>query len=329
MPGAKYHAALFRGHHRMTPSRTRNYAASVRQRLLNYARSSGQDFIFVVRTFAMERLLFRLSRSPYVDIFVLKGALLFKLWTGDLYRQTRDIDVLAFKSQTTGSLKAIFKDISQIQFDDDGLIYLSDTVYVNEIREEQQYGGFRVTLTAMLGAAKIHLQVDCAFGDAITPDPVVRDFPTLLDLPAPQILTYPKETAVAEKFEAIVRLGVANSRMKDFYDLWALANDFPFSGQIIVSAIQNTFKRRKTALPIGTPVAFQASFSQNSLKQTQWQAFIRKTRFVKVEKNFEKTIDFVRSFLLPPIDYLAKSKSFEMIWPAGGPWSDSMPPRIT
>jgi len=313
----------------MTPSRTRNCAASVRQRLLNYARSSGQDFIFVLRTFAMERLLFRLSRSPYVDIFVLKGALLFKLWTGDLYRQTRDIDVLAFKSQTTGSLKAIFKDISQIHFDDDGLIYLSDTVNVNEIREEQQYGGFRVTLTAMLGAAKIHLRVDCAFGDAITPDPVVRDFPTLLDLPAPQILTYPKETAVAEKFEAIVRLGVANSRMKDFYDLWALANDFPFSGQIIASAIQNTSKRRKTALPIGTPVAFQASFSQNSLKQTQWQAFIRKTRFVKVEKNFEKTIDFVRSFLLPPIDYLAKSKSFEMIWPAGGPWSDSMPPRIT
>lgn len=329
MPGAKYHAALYRGYHRMTPSKSRNYAASVRQRLLNYARSSGQDFIFVLRTFAMERLLFRLSLSPYVDTFVLKGALLFKLWTGDLYRQTRDIDVLAFKSQTIGSLKAIFQEISQIQFDDDGLTYLSDTVNVNEIREEQQYGGFRVTLTAMLGAAKIHLQVDCGFGDAITPDPVVCDFPTLLDLPAPQIRTYPKETVVAEKFEAIVRLGVANSRMKDFYDLWALARDFPFSGQIMVSAIQNTFKRRQIALPIGTPAAFQASFSQNPLKQTQWQAFIRKTRFIKVEKDFGKTIDFVRSFLLPPIDHLAKSKSFEMIWPAGGPWSDSMPPRIT
>ena len=306
----------------MSPSRTKNYSASVRQRLFNYARSSGQDFIFVLRTFAMERLLFRLSRSPYVENFVLKGALLFKLWTGDFYRQTRDIDVLAFKSLTIGSLKAIFKDISQIQFVDDGLTYLSDTVNVNEIREEQQYGGFRVTLTAMLGAAKIHLQVDCGFGDAITPDPVVRDFPTLLDLPAPRLRTYPKETVVAEKLEAIVRLGIANSRMKDFYDLWALARDFSFSGQIIASAIQNTFKRRKTPLPPGTPEAFKASFIQNPLKQTQWQAFVRKTRFVKAEKNFGKTIDFVRSFLSLPIDYIAKSKSFEMTWPAGGPWSD-------
>lgn len=306
----------------MRPSRTKNYSASVRQRLLNYARSSGQDFIFVLRTFAMERLLFRLSRSPYVDNFVLKGALLFKLWTGDVYRQTRDIDVLVFKSQTIGSLKTIFEDISQIQFVDDGLTYLSDTVNVNEIREEQQYGGFRVTLTAVLGAAKIHLQVDCGFGDAITPDPVVSDFPTLLDLPAPQLRMYPKETVVAEKLEAIVRFGMANSRMKDFYDLWALARNFSFSGQIIASAIQNTFKSRKTPLPIGTPEGFQTSFIQNPLKQTQWQAFVRKTRFVYVEKNFGKTIDFVRSFLSPPIEYITKSKSFEMTWPAGGPWSD-------
>jgi len=322
MPGTKYHAALYGGYRRMSPSRTKNYSASVRQRLLNYARSSGQDFLFVLRTFAMERLLFRLSRSPYADNFVLKGALLFKLWTGDFYRQTRDIDVLAFKLQTIDSLKVIFQDICQISFIDDGLTYLSDTVNVNEIREDQRYGGFRVTLTAMLGAAKIHLQVDCGFGDAITPDPVACAFPTLLDLPAPQVRTYPKETVVAEKSEAIVRLGMANSRMKDFYDLWALARDFPFSGQIIASAIQNTFKRRKTPLPPGTPEAFQASFIQNPLKQTQWQAFVQKTRFVKVEKNFGKTIDFVRSFLSPPIDYVAKSKSFEMTWPAGGPWSD-------
>jgi hypothetical protein len=164
----------------MSPSKTKNYAASVRQRLLNYARSGGQDFIFVLRTFAMERLLFRLSRSPYVDNFVLKGAMLFKLWTGDFYRQTRDIDMLAFKSETIDSLKAVFQEISQISFADDRLTYFSETVNVNEIREEQQYGGLRVTLTAMLGSAKIHLQVDCGFGDMITPDPVVDDFPTLL-----------------------------------------------------------------------------------------------------------------------------------------------------
>ena len=304
----------------MSPSKNKNYAASVRQRLLNYARSSDQDFMFVLRAFAMERLLYRLSRSPYVDNFVLKGAMLFKLWTGDFYRQTHDIDVLAFKSESIGSLKAVFQEISQISFADDGLTYLSDTVNVNEIREEQQYGGLRVTLTAMLGSAKIKLQVDCGFGDAITPDPIVKDFPTLLDFPEPRLLTYPKETAVAEKFEAIVRLGLANSRMKDFYDIWVLASDFPFSGQTITSAILNTFNRRKTPLPTGTPEAFKTSFIQNPLKQTQWQAFVRKTSFVKVEKDFGTTIDFVRSFLLPPIDSILKTKSFEMTWSAGGPW---------
>ncbi len=306
----------------MSPSKTKNYAASVHQRLLNYARSRGQDFIFVLRMFAMERLLYRLSRSSYVDNFVLKGAMLFKLWTEDFYRQTRDIDVLASKSHTIDSLKAVFQDISQIPFIDDGLIYLSDTVNVNEIREEQQYGGLRVTLTTMLGAAKINLQVDCGFGDVITPDPVVIEFPTLLDLPAPQLRTYPKETVIAEKFEAIVRLGMANSRMKDFYDLWVLACDFPFSGAVLILAIQNTFDRRRTPLPTAPPEAFQASFIQNPLKQSQWQAFVRKNRFVKVEKDFEKTIDLVRSFLWPTVNSIAKTKSFDMTWPAGGTWLD-------
>jgi hypothetical protein len=275
----------------------------------------------------MERLLYRLSRSPYADNFVLKGALLFKLWTGDFYRQTRDIDVLAFKAETIDSLTAVFQQISQISFADDGLIYLSDTVNVNEIREEQQYGGLRLTLTAMLGSAKIKLQVDCGFGDVITPDPIVTDFPTLLDFPAPRLSTYPKETVVAEKFEAITRLGLANSRMKDFYDIWVLASDFPFSGQTIASAILNTFNRRKTPLPTGIPEAFQPSFIQNPLKQTQWQAFVRKSRFVKVEKDFGKTIELVSLFLLPPIESILKTKSFKRNWSAGGPWLDKIQSR--
>ena len=172
----------------------------------------------------------------------------------------------------------------------------------------------------MLGAAKIHLQVDCGFGDAVTPDPVVRDFPTLLDFPAPQLRTYPKETVVAEKFEAIVSLGMANSRMKDFYDLWVLACDFSFSGAVLAMAIENTFNRRRTHFPIGSPEAFKATFIQNPMKQTQWQAFVRKTRFVKVDKDFGKTIDLLRIFLLPPLESIQKSKSFKMTWPPNGPW---------
>ena len=320
MSSPKYHAALYGGYRRMSLSKTKNHAASVRQRLLNHARSRGQDFIFVLRTFAMERLLFRLSRSPYVDNFVLKGALLFKLWTGDFYRQTRDIDILAFKSQSIASLRTIFQNLCQISFIDDGLTYLPDTVNVQEIREDQQYGGYRVTLTAILGKAKIHLQVDCGFGDAITPEASVHDFPTLLDFPAPKLGMYPKETVVAEKFEAIVKLGEANSRMKDFYDLWALGCDFSFSGAIFAMAIENTFNRRRTHFPTGTPEAFKATFIQNPVKQAQWQAFMRKTRFVKVEKDFGKTIDLLKVFLLPPLESIQKSKSFNMTWSPNGPW---------
>ena len=311
----------------MSPSKTRNYTASVRQRLLDYARSSGQDYNFVLQAFAIERLLFRLSQSPYADNFVLKGALLFKLWTGELHRQTRDIDMLALQSETIPSLETAFQRISQISFDEDGLEYLSDTVSVREIIEQQQYGGYRVTLTAMLGAAKIHLQVDCGFDDAITPEPVIGKFPTLLDLPSPRLRIYPKETVVSEKFEATVRLGLANSRMKDFYELWVLANNFSFSGPIVASAIRNTFSRRKTILPSNTPVAFRAPFMQNTLKQSQWQAFVRKTGIDPIAHDLGKIIELVRSFLWPPTDAIVKSKHFEMLWPAGGPWLDSKPTR--
>ena len=219
------------------------------------------------------------------------STMLFRLWTGDFYRQTRDIDVLAFKFQTNDSLKAIFQDISQISFVEDGLTYLSDTVNVNEIREEQQYGGLRVTLTAMLGKAKIHLQVDCGFGDAITPEVSVHDFPTFLDFPAPRLRMYPKETVVAEKLEAIVKLGEANSRMKDFYDLWVLGCDFSFSGAVLVMAIENTFNRRHTPFPIGIPEAFKATFIQNPMKQTQWQHLSERTRLSKQKKNLEKWVE--------------------------------------
>ena len=191
---------------------------------------------------------------------------------------------------------------------------------VEEIREDQQYGGYRVTLIAMLGKAKIHLQVDCGFGDAITPEASVHDFPTLLDFPAPRLRMYPKETVVAEKFEAIVKIGEANSRMKDFYDLWVLGCDFSFSGAVLAMAIENTFNRRRTHFPIGSPEAFKATFIQNPMKQAQWQAFVRKTRFVKVDKDFGKTIDLLRIFLLPPLESIQKSKSFKMTWPPNGPW---------
>lgn len=272
----------------MSPVKAKNQAAYVRQRLLDYARENDQEFVFVLRNFAMERLLYRLSRSSYSNDFILKGSLLFKLWSGEFYRQTRDIDLLAYISQSIDSLQTVFQEISRISFADDGLTYLPDTVSAEEIREEQQYGGFRITLTAMLGQARIRLQVDCGIGDVVTPAAAYEYFPALLDFPSPRIRTYPRETTVAEKLESIVLLGEANSRMKDFYDLWILASDFQFSGPLLVSAIENTFRHRQTPLPTRTPRAFQSAFVNNPNKQTQWKAFVRKTRFIKVEIDLGK-----------------------------------------
>jgi predicted nucleotidyltransferase component of viral defense system len=303
-------------------SKVTNLPSSIHARLLAYAHRERTDFNLVLKRYGMERLLYRISKSRFSDRFVLKGAVLFIAWMDSLYRPTMDLDLLAFGPSDTVSLNSVFREICGIACNEDGLIFVSESVKAEQIRESNDYGGIRLYIGARLQKAEITLQVDCGFGDRITPGAHKEQFPTILDLPRPYVLMYPKETVVAEKFEAIVRLGEANSRMKDFYDLWVLASDFSFNGDLVSMAIENTFRQRKTTLPRRVPPGLHKSFIEHPLKQTQWRAFIRKNEFSKIETDFGKNIRLVRSFVMPPLESLTTSKRFEQLWVPGGPWQE-------
>lgn len=298
----------------------RNLAASVRQRLFNLARERGEDFQLLLTRYAAERLLYRLSRSPYSGQFVLKGATLFTLWGGGLYRATRDLDLLGSGRSDLPRLEQIFRDLCKANVEDDGIRFAEDTVRAEEIRENQEYGGIRVVLAAHLGTARVQLQVDVGFGDVITPPPKDVEFPTILDFPAPRLKAYPRETVVAEKFQAIVMLGIANSRMRDFYDLWVLSMRFSFDGKILGKAIRKTFARRRTAVPAATPLALTAEFYNRPDKNTQWVAFLRRAALESDVTTLPQVAGSLEKFLMPPSLALSKSERFEMIWPPAGPW---------
>jgi Nucleotidyl transferase AbiEii toxin, Type IV TA system len=200
----------------LSPEKPRNLAASIHRRLLNLAQKAGEDFGFTLTRYALERLLYRLSVSRHANIFVLKGAMLFQAWTSHPHRPTRDVDFLGRGEYSADRFNAIFTEILSQSFEDDALVYRPESVQVETMKDEEAYPGLRVFAEAYLGKARIPLQIDIGFGDAITPAPVVMDYPTLLPLPAPRLATYPVESVVSEKFEAMVKLGIANSRMKDF-----------------------------------------------------------------------------------------------------------------
>jgi Nucleotidyl transferase AbiEii toxin, Type IV TA system len=294
-----------------------NLSASVRQRLLNLATKRKEDFGLVLSRYGMERFLYRLSTSPHRDLFVLKGALLLQVWTGETYRPTRDLDLLG--KEMNLSYQKIFSDVCSQDVEEDGLSFLSQTIRVERIRDEEAYEGVRVLLEARLGNVRIPLQIDVGFGDAIVPAPEDLEFPTLLTFPAPRLNAYPKECVVAEKFEAIVKLGMANSRMKDFYDLWVLAQRFQFESATLAAAIQATFATRETVLPTSLPLALQTDFYKLPRKQTQWKAFLRKSG-LNAESSLEVTIRVVREFVMPIVEGISKGNRKKKIWQAGGPW---------
>jgi predicted nucleotidyltransferase component of viral defense system len=300
----------------------KNLPASIQAQLLVYAHREKTDFNLVLKRYGMERLLYRISKSRFADRFVLKGAVLFIAWQDSLYRPTLDLDLLAIGPSDTVSLNSAFREICGIACKEDALLFVPESVKAEQIRETNDFGGVRLYIDARLQKAKITLQVDCGFGDCITPEAYKEQFPTILDLPRPYVLMYPKETVVAEKFEAIVRFGEANSRMKDFYDLWVLASDFSFHGGVVSKAIENTFRQRKTTLPRQLPSGLHESFVENPLKQTQWRAFIRKNAFSKIEADFGKTISLVRKLVMPPLESLSTSARFEQLWVPGGPWQE-------
>lgn len=298
----------------MTNRQPRDLVASVRQRLMNLSRERGEEFQLVLTRYGLERLLYRLAQSPHAGQFVLKGAALFQLWTGQAHRSTRDLDLLGQGDPSPDRLRQVFQEVCSLTVDNDGLTFLTDTIQAEQIKEDDEYQGIRLRIEARLGNARLPLQIDIGFGDAITPGPQAVTYPTLLNFPAPQMNAYPRETVVAEKFQAMVQLGIANSRMKDFYDVWTLARQFEFEGTALCAAIQATFQRRHTALPATPPLALTPEFSTDRQKATQWRAFLRKGRLVESPPPFEEVVALLDSFLMPPTQALVANQPWNRTW---------------
>jgi predicted nucleotidyltransferase component of viral defense system len=253
-------------------------AQSVQVRLARYAREIGVDPNLVLTRYGVERFLYRLSRSPYAEQFVLKGALLLLVWLGETLRPTRDADLLGFGELSDDALNSIFREVCAIEVEPDAVTLLPDTVEVRAIREEDAYGGRRVTLQARLGPARIRVQVDIGIGDAVVPGPQWLEYPSLRDLPRPRLRAYPREVVVAEKLHAVVLLGMRNSRMKDYFDVHALLREGSVDPRQLASAIASTFERRRTDVPEGLPVGLSDAFSDDAGHQTRWLAFLDKNR---------------------------------------------------
>lgn len=304
----------------MTSQGPANLPASIHQHLLNLRDRTGEDFNLLLKRFALERLLYRLSKSRYTDQFVLKGALLFATWIQQFHRPTQDLDLLGYGDASAESLRTIFQQLCRTEVEPDGLIFDTEDITVREIREGQAYESQRLQLTAYLGNARIPVQVDIGFGDVVTPAVQIVDYPVLLHFPAPRIRAYPPETVIAEKLQAIVSLGMQNSRMKDFYDLWLMARDLPFAGETLVEAIKATFERRNTEIPDDLPIALSDEFTQQESKAIQWKAFLRRSGLKDAPGTLSATFELLRPFLTPLLYAASRSETYQKSWKYSGPW---------
>jgi len=306
----------------MTSRRGPNVAASIRQRLLNKARESGRPFNELLQYFAMERFLYRLSQSAHADKFVLKGALMFSAWHAPVTRPTMDIDLLGITDNSVEAIVALAKEVCAQDVAQDGLVFDADSVGGERIVEDADYEGVRIRFRGTLDTARVAMQIDIGFGDVVVPKPAVAEYPTILLLPAPRLKGYSRESAVAEKFEAMVKLGVLNSRVKDFFDIWLLSRQFDFDGATLAAAIEQTFTKRGTAIP-AEPVALTAEFTDQPSKRTQWQGFLRRNRLVEVPDSFPEVVAAIALFLGPVAKVLATGERFDGVWTAPGPWRRS------
>lgn len=256
----------------MAKKAPKDLAASVRQRLLNLSRTKGQIFDVVLVTYGLERLIYRLSISDHRNNFVLKGGMLVTFWTEDENRVTRDADFLAHGESTEAHLKTVFTEVMNIQVDD-GIVFDAAALAAAPIRADQEYGGMRLKTIAHIGTTRIPITIDIGFGDAIAEPEYTIDYPSILDMPSARIRAYPPATVIAEKFQAIVDLGLANGRMKDYYDLWAIPNAMAIEPAALDAAIRATFERRNTNIPSEMPIGLSAEFASDEQKAAQWKAY--------------------------------------------------------
>jgi predicted nucleotidyltransferase component of viral defense system len=300
----------------------KNVGASVRDRLTQRARAAGENVQLILTRYAIERLLYRLSLSAHSEKFVLKGAMLFSLWSPTPYRATGDLDLLGMGDPAATALIAAFRDVLQVEAADDGVTFLPETLRAEPTRPQDEYAGVRVLFDAMIAGARLPIQVDVGFGDAVTPAAQQIEYPSLLGMPTAKLKAYPPETVVAEKLEALVSLGVANSRMKDFFDLWAISQTFAFEGTVLARAIKATFERRTTALPAQTPFGLSEAFAADPAKQVQWLAFLRRTEIALAPEPLSELIPAISAFLTPVLRAAHSSESPPGHWPSGGPWRE-------
>ena len=302
----------------MSEGSTNDLQTETRRSLSKLAIETGENMTFVLERFASQRLLYRLSTSQHRNSFVLKGAVLLAVWSDTPYRATRDIDLLAWGEDSAARLESVFRDLCRMEIKD-GLLFDPESVRVEEIRETQEYGGKRVKLRAYLGRAWVVVQVDVGFGDAITPEAVEAECPSLLDFPRAVLRTYPRETVVAEKTEAMVRLGLANSRMKDFSDIRYLADEFAFDGQCLCEAMKATFARRQTPLSEGVPAALTEQYYSDGAVRSRWNAFLENAELSK-DTSLQDVCEFLQEFLVPILEAVASDAEFKQVWSPGGPW---------
>lgn len=289
---------------------------SIRQRLLNLARERGEDFDYVLRQYVIQRLLYRLCQSDYRQQFLLKGAQLFWVWNNAFHRPTRDVDLLGFGENDVETLVKTFQNVCSLDVED-GLLFDTKQIQGMEIKEDAMYQGVRVTGFAELAKARIPFQIDIGFGDVVTPEPEVISMPSFLDLPEAKIRAYTVYTVIAEKFQAMVYLGLANSRMKDFYDVWFLASSMDLEGDLLAEAIMATFTRRETPVSTGSLFIFGETFAGDSGKNTLWNAFIKKNGLT-TELTFAELLQKIQIFIKPAYRSIALKQPFNQKWSAAG-----------
>jgi predicted nucleotidyltransferase component of viral defense system len=296
-------------------------AQSVQTRLVRHAHDTNVDPNLVMARFACERFLYRLSRSPYVERFVLKGALLLAAWLGEAIRPTRDADLLGFGDLSAAELHRIFGEICRVEVEPDGLAFDASTIAIADIRPEDAYGGKRIVLWSYLGPARLRVRVDVGLGDAVVPEPEWLDYPSLLDLPRPRLRAYRPETAIAEKVHAMVVLGTKNSRTRDFFDVHALLERESFDGTRLTQALRATFERRRTAIPAELPIALTSAFAEVEGKRAQWRSFLRRNRLSAAPEDFGTAIATLAGFLGPVLAAARRGDTYDFHWRPGGPWA--------
>jgi len=297
-----------------------NLPASIHQRLLNLDPKRIHDFTPVLRRYALERWLYRLGQSDQAARFVLKGAMMFVLWTSDAPRKTLDLDLLRIGEITETGFRSACAKINRMRVEPDGMTFDTESIIIEPIRGAAEFQGLRAKFIARLGNIRIPIQIDVGIGDDVRPEPEYIDYPTLLDLPAPHIKAYRKETSIAEKLDAMLDLGRANSRMKDFFDIAVLADRYAFKGLELQTAVRTALKQRTRAALPELPTAFTEDFASDNKKNVQWKAFLRRIGKNHKDLPFPQIISKARAFLFPIVQSIRLGNEFDDIWEPGGPW---------